>query len=41
MLHLACLKIFESGLIKTKEGISIPGYAQEVAFDMENPYSDM
>ena len=25
----------------TKEGISIPGYAQEVAFDLENPYSDM
>ena len=25
----------------TKEGISIPGYAQEVAFDLENPFSDM
>jgi acetoacetyl-[acyl-carrier protein] synthase len=25
----------------TKEGISIPGYAQEVTFDLENPFSDM
>jgi acetoacetyl-[acyl-carrier protein] synthase len=25
----------------TKEGISIPGYAQEVAFDLESPFSDM
>ena len=25
----------------TKEGISIPGYAQNIAFDMENPFSDM
>lgn len=25
----------------TKEGISVPGYAQEVTFDLENPFSDM
>jgi acetoacetyl-[acyl-carrier protein] synthase len=25
----------------TKEGISIPGLAQDVAFELENPYSDM
>jgi acetoacetyl-[acyl-carrier protein] synthase len=25
----------------TKEGISIPGLAQDVAFDLDNPYSDM
>jgi acetoacetyl-[acyl-carrier protein] synthase len=25
----------------TKEGISVPGYAQNIAFDMENPFSDM
>jgi len=31
----------EDKVVITKEGISIPGYAQEVAFDMENPYSDM
>ena len=31
----------EDKVVITKEGISIPGYAQEVAFDMDNPYSDM
>jgi acetoacetyl-[acyl-carrier protein] synthase len=25
----------------TKQGISIPGFAQDVAFDLDNPYSDM
>ena len=25
----------------TKEGISIPGFAQDIAFDWDNPYSDM
>ena len=31
----------EDKVVITKEGISIPGYAQEVAFDMDNPYLDM
>jgi acetoacetyl-[acyl-carrier protein] synthase len=31
----------EDKVVITKEGISIPGYAQKVAFDLENPYSDM
>ena len=25
----------------SKEGISVPGFAQDVAFDLDNPYSDM
>jgi acetoacetyl-[acyl-carrier protein] synthase len=31
----------EDKVVITKEGISVPGYAQEVTFDLENPFSDM
>jgi hypothetical protein len=31
----------EDKVVITEEGISVPGYAQEVAFDMDNPFSDM
>lgn len=31
----------ENKVVITKEGISVPGYAQEVTFDLENPFSDM
>jgi acetoacetyl-[acyl-carrier protein] synthase len=33
--------IDEDKVCITKEGISIPGYTQDVAFDMESPFSDM
>jgi acetoacetyl-[acyl-carrier protein] synthase len=31
----------EDRVVITEQGISIPGYAREVEFDLENPYSDM
>jgi acetoacetyl-[acyl-carrier protein] synthase len=31
----------EDKVVINKEGISVPGYAQEVTFDLENPFSDM
>jgi acetoacetyl-[acyl-carrier protein] synthase len=31
----------EDRVVITEQGISVPGYAREVEFDLENPYSDM
>jgi len=33
--------IDENRVSITKDGISIPGFAHDIAFDVENPYSDM